>query len=220
MDGGGGGRLSLANGGSSTSSSGGGGGKNSTVFNRHCVTSPFTSRSAETMTSCPRDVTSLVAPDGFSPTEVLLGTSDHFLVCFGNVAGASLMDALVPGCDCDAAILDDSTADVVCGGVASVGGGGTMSAVGSTSMTTLLHSAADVSHSGGGPATDCTDPETSWSVSDGGGGTIHARYGANDGLTKSSNVELVVRLTQTSSVSTVGSRRCSTAVSDGLTRRS
>ena len=93
-DGGGGGRLSRDDGGKSTSSSGGGGGKNSTASIRHLVTLPLTSRSdpGETVTSSPGEMKSLCADDLSGAWQILVAMSDDFLVCLGNVGGASLVE--------------------------------------------------------------------------------------------------------------------------------
>jgi len=117
--------------------------------------------------------------------------------------------------DCIGSLLhtaDDVLGPVLAGGG---GGGGTMSADGSMSTKSVLSSPVTASEIGGGAGTDTL---TSCSVIDGGGGMTHAKYGASDALTTSSNVELdVVESTQTPSGSCAcaSGRRSLTALPGG-----
>jgi len=111
--------------------------------------------------------------------------------------------------DCVGSLLD--TGDGVLGPVLAGGGGGTMSADGSISVLSTPLTGSEI---GGGAGTDTV---TSCSVIDGGGGMTHAKYGASDALTTSSNVEHVVESTQTPSGSCAcpSGRRSPTALPGG-----
>ena len=100
----------------------------------------------------------------------------------------------------------------------SVTGGGDSPASGSVRVSESVPASdgdtSTRSESGGGAGTDTV---SSCSVIDGGGGMTHAKYGASDALTTSSNVEHVVESTQTPSGSCAcpSGRRSPTALPGG-----